>query len=412
MSTGTLLKEGILEQVSPADASRIARVNESVHKLETWLRSEDYAGYEPFDLMNSPYIGKWARRFPFYVMIRQYGRRFAGSNIRRILRVPISKNCKALGLILSGYCELSRCGENWRERANYLKAELRRLRSPGESEFCWGYDWDAISFRAENAMPAFSPNAVTTFFCAEALLDMAELFKDQEALEMAQSAGRFFVTRLNRSVDSQDELCFSYTPGDQTRIYNSTALVSAFLTRLAAKTGVEEYLSLARRSLQYVVNQQLPEGGWYYGATRRQKWIDSFHTAYNLDCLLEYRRRTGDTAFDDAIGRGYSYYERTFFRQSGPSYYNDRSFPIDIHCCSQAILTFCNFGAEYKAARTRAIEVAAWTLDNMRASDGTFVYQRHRLWTNRTPYMRWSQGWMFKALARLRREMLTSAFSN
>jgi len=412
MNAETLLKESALEQASPTDANWIARIHESIHQLEAWIRSQDYAGYEPFDLMNSPYVGKWARRFPFYVIVRQYGRRFAGVNIRRVLRVPTSKNCKALGLILSGYCELSRCLENWREQANYLKAELRRLRSPEEREFCWGYDWDAISFRAGNVMPAFSPNAVTTFFCAEALLDMAELFEDQEAMEMAQSAGRFFVTRLNHSVDRREELCFSYTPGDHTRIYNSTALVSAYLTRLGAKTGIAAYLNLARRSLQYVVNQQLPEGGWYYGATRRQKWIDSFHTAYNLDCLLEYRQRTGDSAFDNAIDRGYSYYERTFFPRGVPSYYNDRSFPIDIHCCAQAIITFCNFGAQYKNARARAMDIAAWTLDNMQATDGTFFYQRHRLWTNPTPYMRWSQGWMFKALSRLRRELLTPAFLN
>jgi hypothetical protein len=412
MSAGTVLKASGLQQAPPADADRIARIRESAHKLEAWIRAQDFAGYEPFDLMNSPYVGAWARRFPFYVIIRQYGRRFAGLDIRRKLRVPVSKNCKALGLILSGYCELTRCGENWKEQANYLKSELRRLRSPREADSCWGYDWDAISFRAENFMPAFSPNAVTTFFCADALLDLAELFEDWEALEMAQSAGRFFVTRLNRPVDRRDEVCFSYTPGDQTRIYNSSALVSSFLTRLWASTGIELYLSLAKRGLQYVVNQQLPNGGWYYGASRRQKWIDSFHTGYNLDCLLEYRRRTGESIFDDAISRGYSYYEQTFFPSSGPSYYSDRAFPIDIHCCSQAMLTFCNFGTEYATARSKALKVAEWTIDHMQGLDGTFFYQRHRLWTNRTPYMRWSQGWMFKALSRLLREMSTSGFRN
>ena len=42
-------------------------------------------------------------------------------------------------------------------------------------------------------MPAFSPNAVTTAFCASALLDMAEAFGDSEAFEMAASAIRFGV---------------------------------------------------------------------------------------------------------------------------------------------------------------------------------------------------------------------------
>jgi hypothetical protein len=409
MNATMLVQEGLLEHALATDTGTLARVRESVHCLEAWIRNQDYAGYEPFDLVNSPYIGQWSRKFPFSALIRQYGRRFAGLRIRKLLRVPVSKNCKALGLAMSGYCDLARCGEDWEKETKYLKSELRRLRSPGEREFCWGYDWDAISLRAGNVMPAFSPNAVTTFFCADALLSMGHLYGDDEAVEMAQSAGRFFATRLNRSVNTKGELCFSYTPGDQTRIYNSTALVSAFLARLAQQTGIDEYLSLAKRSLQYVANQQLPEGGWFYGASWRQKWIDAFHTAYNLDCLLEYQRLTGDLGFDDTIRRGYAYYERTFFPRRAPVYYHDRLFPVDIHCCSQAIITFCNFTSQDKTARARATDAAEWTLDNMQSSDGAFFYQRHRLWTNRMPYMRWSQSWMFKALARLQRELVVAA---
>ena len=32
---------------------------------------------------------------------------------------------------------------------------------------------------------------------------------------------------------------------------------------------------------------------------------------------------------------------------------------------------------------------------------GFFYYQKRRLYTARTPYMRWSQAWMMYALARL-----------
>jgi hypothetical protein len=49
----------------------------------------------------------------------------------------------------------------------------------------------------------------------------------------------------------------------------------------------------------------------------------------------------------------------------------------------------------------RAWKTFHWTLGNMAAPDGSFYYQRHRLWTNRTPYMRWGQAWMLRALARL-----------
>jgi hypothetical protein len=388
---------------------RRAKVHKSVHDVQGWLGSRDYAGYEPFDLMNSPYVGDWARRFPLNVLIRQYGRRLAGVRIRELLRVPASKNCKALGLVLGGYCDLVRCGESWETEAKYIKAELGRLRSPQEEEFCWGYNWTAISLRAGNLMPAFSPNAVATSFCASALLDMAEVFGDQEALDMAASAGRFLVKRLNRSIDTDTELCFSYTPGDRTRIYNSTVLVSSFLTRLAGLVAIPQYVDLARRSMQYLISRQLPDGAWYYGDSRWQRWIDSFHTAYNLDSLLQFRQLTGESFADHAIQLGYDYYKRAFFSQGRPAYYHDRVYPIDIHCCSQAILTFCNFAGQDESALETALAIAEWTLDNMKARDGSFYYQRHRTWINRTPYLRWGQAWMFKALARLERHLTSPA---
>ena len=99
---------------------------------------------------------------------------------------------------------------------------------------------------------------------------------------------------------------------------------------------------------------------------------------------------------------GHRYYQAAFFTEDGaPRYYHNRTFPIDIHACSQAILHFTAFSAIDPAALERAWKTFHWTLRNMAAPDGSFYYERHRLWTNRTPYMRWGQAWMLRALARL-----------
>ena len=39
----------------------------------------------------------------------------------------------------------------------------------------------------------------------------------------------------------------------------------------------------------------------------------------------------------------------------------------------------------------------------MRRRDGLFIFQRRRLWANRTPHMRWAQATMLLAMAHLRR---------
>ena len=366
--------------------------------LQNWVEQHDYSGFEPFDILNSPRLrGRWARRWPLAIALIQAGKRFGGLRLRRLLQVPESKNPKALGLCLSSYCDLARCGQDTRGVAAYLKSELKRLRSPDEAEYCWGYDWDFVS-RA-GRMPAFSPNCIATCFCAHALLDLAEVFADAEAWDMAQSAGRFLITRLNRPVDTPEYLCLSYTPQDQLKVYNASAHSGALIARLARNDS--GHRQNVRRIMSYLVAGQQPNGAWYYGPAAVHRWIDSFHTAYNLGALLTYRRTAHDASFDHAIQRGYQYYVRNFFRADGaPKYFPNSDYPVDIHSCSQAILTFCDFAELDEVALDLALKVTRWTLEHMYGSDGTFFFQAHRLWTNRTPYMRWGQSWMLHALAR------------
>jgi hypothetical protein len=382
--------------------SEPSSLTQAIETLRTWMETRQFAGYEPFDLLNSPYLsGGWARKGLPAILLIQAGKRFAGLQLRQSLKIPPSRNPKALGLCLSAYCALARAGYDVSAEAAWLKNELVRLRSPHEADYCWGYDWDYVSLRGPR-LPAFSPNCIATYFCATAMLDMSEVFGDREAREIGESAAQFMASRLNRSFASKDAICFSYTPHDNTLIYNSSALVGVFLSRAGRLRGDENYLSLARKAMLFLERGQLPTGGWYYGQLRRQRWIDGFHTSYIVCALLDYQRITGDLAFKETLLRGHHYYQTNFFTDEGaPRYFHNRAFPIDIHACSQAILHFIAFSSIDPTALECAVETFRWTMKNMVAADGSFYYQRHRLWTNRTPYMRWGQAWMLLALAKL-----------
>src|SRR5262249_46236874 len=103
----------------------------SLLALQHWVEQRDYAGHEPFDILSSPLLrGRWSRSWPLAIVFIQFGKRFAGLRLRRWLQVPASKNPKAIGLFLSAYCDLARCGDDTRNAAAYLKSELKRLRSP------------------------------------------------------------------------------------------------------------------------------------------------------------------------------------------------------------------------------------------------------------------------------------------
>jgi hypothetical protein len=389
--------------LNPVKAREFPRdLDEALDKLRTWVETRDYSGWEPYDVLNSPLLRQVTTSDAVAPIMIQSAKRFGQTWMRNLLRVPASKNPKALGLFLASYCDLIRCGFDCQREIRYIVSELKRLRSANETDYCWGYDWNYVSFRG-NVMPAFYANSIATVFCGGALLDTADAFNDTECEQMADSVARFLLTRLNRSVDTQDHLCFSYTPLDRTLIYNNSALIGAFLARVGARRGYQEFLDLAKRAMQYLADEQRADGAWYYGARRRHRWVDGFHTGYNLCALRAYRRYSQDGSFDGAISRGYDFYKRACFTTDGvPKYYATRLYPIDIHSCSQAVLTFCEFAAEDSTALDRALAVARWTCANMRSPDGVFCYQRKRFTTDRTPYMRWGQAWMMRALTRLR----------
>lgn len=396
MNAQANLRSG-LPATAPAEPRKLPA---SLAKLKKWVEQRDYAGWEPYDLLNSPVLSARAfSRFPLNWLAIQTGKQIGNTALRRVLRVPASKNPKALALFISGYCDLARSGEDAQAQAQYLKAELRQLRSPNEQECCWGYDWPYVSLRGSR-MPPFSPNAIATVACGQALLDMSQVFWDTQALEMAKSVGSFIVTRLNRSVDLPQQLCFSYTPSNHTHIHNSNALCCAFLARLGTLVNSDEYLAIARRGMEYLAARQRADGSWPYGEDRWQKWIDSFHTGFNLSALLGYEIATGDRSFADVLKTGYDFYIKSFFRADGaPKYYPHSIYPIDIHSCSQSLLVLSDLSGRDRDGQELAHKVLLWTEANMQSPDGFFYYQRHRWWVNRVPYIRWGQAWMFRALA-------------
>ena len=90
----------------------------------------------------------------------------------------------------------------------------------------------------------------------------------------------------------------------------------------------------------YVISNQNFDGSWVYGELKIQKWIDSFHTGFILECISDYMKFTNDNKFIDQLDKGMEYYLKNFFKANGaPKYYNNSLYPIDIHSPAQLITT-------------------------------------------------------------------------
>jgi hypothetical protein len=151
---------------------------------------------------------------------------------------------------------------------------------------------------------------------------------------------------------------------------------------------------------RYSAAQQQLDGSWFYGESESQKWIDNFHTGYNLCALRSLSDSLETTEFDACIRRGYDFYRNHFFREDGAtSYFHNRVYPIDIHSVAQSIITLLTFQDLDPSNKNLTDSVTRWAMEHMWDERGFFYYRVLRTCTIRTSYMRWSQAWMLLALA-------------
>ena len=95
---------------------------------------------------------------------------------------------------------------------------------------------------------------------------------------------------------------------------------------------------------------------------------------------------------------------RTCFSMTGrrkPS--SGRVHPIEGQNAAQAISTLAAGGESRPDRLEQAWRVYAYAIARLSRSDGAFAFQRHRLWLDRTPHVRWVQAPMLDALSRLLR---------
>jgi hypothetical protein len=387
-------------------------IEQAHDELLLWCRRENFAGFDPFDALNSPVLqatpltNSRTARLVWTQLLKR-----SPLNLRPLARVPLQKNSKGIALFalasLSRYRRLKTAeAEN---ETRELLDELLRMQIHGYSGSAWGYsfDWQSRNFFA----PRGTPMIVPTTFAVRALLEAYEALKDNQYLATARSSCEFIMKDLRRTVESEDkdgELCFSYSPLDDTKVFNASLFAAETLAGVGALMDESEFHGVAKdlaiRAARYVVRRQRNDGSWAYGAGPGQQWIDNFHTAYVLLSLSKIMKclSGGEIDLKPALEHGYRFWRERFFLADGwPKYYHDTLYPADAHAAATAIITLIELQELDRQALQLAETIAVWTIRNLRDSRGFFYYQRRRFYTVRTPFMRWTQAWMLYALGRL-----------
>lgn len=362
----------------------------------SFIEGEDFKGYDPYDALNSRIINSLCFNKKYSRIIwTQILKRFP-LNIRPVFGIKKELNPKGMGLFIWSYAKLYKKEGNQKylENINSLLGFLEELKSKRYSGNCWGYnfDWQSRAFY----VPRFTPTLVNTSFIGHALIDTYEYTKIEKALDMALSIKNFILNDLNRKVEDSS-ICFSYTPLDHTAIHNANLLGASLLIRLLKYIKDPILKELALASLAYSMKYQRDDGSWFYAETDYQRWIDSFHTGFNLQSIHYFLAEGYAEEYRKAFDKGVRFYAKNFFLEDGtPKYYHDKIYPIDIHSPCQAVVFLSRIGDQYKDLTRKILE---WMINNLHNKKGYFYYQKYKLFTNKIPYIRWSQAWSFHALS-------------
>jgi hypothetical protein len=377
-------------------------------KLLAYCKANDWSGHDPYDALNSrifkslPFLDS---RWPRLVMTQVLKR--SPVNVRSLLLIPKTQNPKAMSLFLVALLKLSKAGLLEDESLiDYMATRLAEMRSPGVPYWAWGYSfpWQTRTI----VVPRAAPNIVCTIFVTNALLDLYEARKDPRLLAMAVSAAEYISTLCWTDGDVSS---VAYPlPTLKSKIHNANFLGAALLARVAKFSGEKKFFEPAFKIARWSASKQHEDGSWPYGELPKQEWIDNFHTGYNLTGLRVLGECTGTDEFESRVRRGYEFYRRHFFLEDGtPRYFHNNTYPIDVHCVAQSIMSPIEFKHLDSGGVPLARLVFEWAMKNMCDERGFFYYRKLPYCTIRTSYMRWSQAWMFLALATLSAELAGNA---
>ena len=382
--------------------------------LEAVLRraqARGWAGPDPYDGLLAP-LGRMA------IPMGRAGRMaftqatLRSSAFRALVRPPASINPKGLGLFLGAV--LRGRDSLGPERAASLGKELLEVIEAlavreGRSA-AWGYPfpWQSRFLWA----PAGTPNAVVTATVGWHLLEWADHAgapPGDEALarELGCGAALFLSEKLNHTPAGSRGSAVSYTQGDSSRIVNVSMLAGRLLGRVARAPGGVSPAQAARmgeqtaRLLEFALSSQLTDGTWRYSEEARGAWVDSFHTGFVLEALLDLRAR-GWTVPEPTLRLGFQAYEGFFDPDGGARLFRQMGSPYDAHSAAQGILSYAARAvaaglpeADGLKARGRALQIARFGIERLWLTDrGYFAYRIEKGRRNEQEYTRWVQAWM------------------
>ena len=196
----------------------------------------------------------------------------------------------------------------------------------------------------------------------------------------------------------------SYTPFDAGGVINAAAYRAFLLTSASQVFSNESYFKVAERNLNFVLENQNPDGSWFYAVDGVRDFVDHYHTCFVMKALAKIHALTGDAATLKALGKGVSYYLNNLFDSDGLPKPFSRAprftvYKRELYDCAECINLCLLLRDRFPQLETTLETVVKGIMKDWIKPDGSFRSRRLHLGWDNVPMHRWGQSQMFRSLA-------------
>jgi hypothetical protein len=320
------------------------------------------------------------------------------------VRFPIADAHFAMGFafLYEATLELS-----WFQKAIQFLGSLEETRCPDFREFCWGYPFDWVTING--VMKRQTPLITTTPYAYEAFLQVYNLDPDQKWRAILESIARHAASDIKDFPTSETASACSYNPYDKGGVINAAAYRSFLLTSASKLFSNDSFGEIAERNVNFVLENQNPDGSWYYAIDGVRDFVDHYHTCFVMKALAKIHSLTGHEGCWEALSKGVRYYLANLFERDGlPRPFSKAPrltvYRRELYDCAECINLCLLLRDRFPQLNQTLNTVVTGILNAWIKPDGSFRSRRlHFGWDN-VPMHRWGQSQMFRSLAYYLRE--------
>jgi hypothetical protein len=296
----------------------------------------------------------------------------------------------------------------WNARAEQAYDILLSLAREAPGGIGWGLPFP---FHKKTITVApWMPVAHTTVWCGDACLETYLETGQVKIQHILKRVANYLINGLNYTDHGENRLSVSYTHLDEDQVINIAGDVASFLLRAEPVVQSHEAVSIAKRLLRFVVENQNVDGSWYYYSfdwNNGPSEIDVYHTCMVLRALAEslpfiQQDANLHTSVVYALDRGFRFFESHMIRKDGlPKTNLQHSWPVNSYACAEAIRALRAIAKAPALSETVRLQAQALsntvikrTLERLIYANGRVVTVDYGIWRMCVDSLRWSQAYM------------------